>query len=84
MRARGAESNASLLATLTNLPRGRPGAGRYEDGVRLLESNLDFSATFLGTEGEYAFAVGDQGIVSTREANPDKFKSDSRSCWDSR
>lgn len=76
---RGAESNASLLATLHELAAGAAMAqGRYDDGVKLLESILDFSR-YMPSErkAEYAFAVATvKQLAGTRETNPQKFKTD--------
>lgn len=74
---KGAESNASLLATLHELAAGEAmAAGRYEEGVKLLEAILDFTL-YLPSQRktEYAFAVSTvKQLVSSREANEIKFK----------
>jgi hypothetical protein len=72
----GAESNASLLATLLELAAGKAmSEGEYERGVTLVGSVLDF-ARYLPEERktEYAFAVATlKDLVAKRAEDPSKF-----------
>ncbi len=76
---RGAESNASLLATLHEIAAGEAMAnGRYEAGVQFLESILDFSRYLPSTrKAEYAFAVAKiKDLVALKATDPGKFRYD--------
>ncbi len=72
----GAESNASLLATLLELAAGKAmSEGEYDKGVSLIGGVLDF-ARYLPEERktEYAFAVATlKALVEKRTEDPGKF-----------
>ncbi len=72
----GAESNASLLATLLELAAGKAmSEGEYDKGVSFIGGVLDF-ARYLPEERktEYAFAVATlKALVEKRTEDPGKF-----------
>lgn len=76
---RGAESNASLLATLFELAAGKAMSdGEYERGAALVGSVLDFTR-YLPEERktEYAFAAAKlRELVEKKSEDPDRFLKD--------